>query len=192
MTLTHKIVAGAAALTLTTGLVACSGEAGSGETSTVEVTATETAAGATGANESGANESGAASASGAQDGESVEVTTADGQTTLVPQGVSDAMKQYGADWGEPTAVEETANGWIVTYDDEHYVTWNQNTGGAPTWGEIANNWVTSVRTDSALGFPTAPEEALPDGSGWTQSFENGTIEWVRGADGIFSANVTQK
>ncbi|WP_288831989.1 LGFP repeat-containing protein [uncultured Corynebacterium sp.] len=196
MNLNKKLAGAAAALALATGLVACSSDEGSSSsssTSTVEDTATETSVSTTtSAKESDTAATSTETSAKEGEGETVEVTTADGATTLVPQGVSDAMEEYGADWGEPVSVEETANGWIVAYDAEHYVTWNENTGGAPTWGEISNNWLTNVRADSSLGFPTAPEEELADGSGWTQEFEHGTIEWVRGADGIFTANVTQK
>ena len=97
------------------------------------------------------------------------------------------------EWGEPMAVEETDGGWIVTYDNEHYVTWNENTGGAPTWGQIANEWLTDVRLDQKLGFPVAPETENDDQSGWTQEFENGTIEWTRGGtEDAFTAIVTEK
>ncbi len=187
-----KIVASAAALVLATGLAACSSDdsksdSTSESTSTVKETATETQT----ATESSATGS-AASGTADRTNKTVEVKTADGATTLVPQGVKDAMDKYGKDWGEPASVEETPNGWIVSYDAEHYVTWNQNTGGAPTWGEISNNWLTNVRADSSLGFPTAPEEKRADGNGWTQQFEHGSIDWTHGPDGVFGATVTPK
>ena len=192
MTLTTKITASVAALALAGGLAACSDDSDSGSstassTSTVKETATETST----ASES-ASSSAAASGTADRTNKTVEVKTADGATTLVPQGVKDAMDKYGKDWGEPASVEETPNGWIVEYDSEHYVTWNENTGGAPTWGEISNNWLTNVRADSSLGFPTAPEEKRADGNGWTQQFEHGSIDWTHGEDGVFGATVTPK
>ena len=190
----RKIVASAAALTLgATGLVACSND-GEGEptsTETVSETATETEVATETAGEAADNTDAAA----AGDAEATEeITTADGATAMVPAGVKAAMDEYAQpEWGEPMAVEETDGGWIVTYDNEHYITWNENTGGAPTWGQIANEWITDVRLDQKLGFPVAPETENADQSGWTQEFENGTIEWTRGGtEDAFTAIVTEK
>lgn len=199
----RKIVASAAALTLgATGLVACSND-GEGEPTSTEVvseTATETEVATETAGEgagdatdtAAADETGAAAAGDAEATE--EITTADGATAMVPAGVKSAMDQYAQpEWGEPMAVEETDGGWIVTYDNEHYITWNENTGGAPTWGQIANEWMTDVRLDQKMGFPVAPETENADQSGWTQEFENGTIEWTRGGtEDAFTAIVTEK
>ena len=190
----RKIVASAAALTLgATGLVACSND-GEGEPTSTEIvseTATETEVATETAGEAADNTDAAA----AGDAEATEeITTADGATAMVPAGVKAAMDEYAQpEWGEPMAVEETDGGWIVTYDNEHYITWNENTGGAPTWGQIANEWITDVRLDQKLGFPVAPETENADQSGWTQKFENGTIEWTRGGtEDAFTAIVTEK
>lgn len=190
----RKIVASAAALTLgATGLVACSND-GEGEPTSTEIvseTATETEVATETAGEAADNTDAAA----AGDAEATEeITTADGATAMVPAGVKSAMDQYAQpEWGEPMAVEETDGGWIVTYDNEHYITWNENTGGAPTWGQIANEWMTDVRLDQKMGFPVAPETENADQSGWTQEFENGTIEWTRGGtEDAFTAIVTEK
>ena len=199
----RKIVASAAALTLgATGLVACSND-GEGEPTSTEVvsetaTETEVATETAGAEASDATDTAAADETGAAaagDAEATEeITTADGATAMVPAGVKSAMDQYAQpEWGEPMAVEETDGGWIVTYDNEHYITWNENTGGAPTWGQIANEWITDVRLDQKMGFPVAPETENADQSGWTQEFENGTIEWTRGGtEDAFTAIVTEK
>ena len=190
----RKIVASAAALTLgATGLVACSND-GEGEPTSTEIvseTATETEVATETAGEAADNTDAAA----AGDAEATEeITTADGATAMVPAGVKAAMDEYAQpEWGEPMAVEETDGGWIVTYDNEHYITWNENTGGAPTWGQIANEWITDVRLDQKMGFPVAPETENADQSGWTQEFENGTIEWTRGGtEDAFTAIVTEK
>ena len=199
----RKIVASAAALTLgATGLVACSND-GEGEPTSTEVvsetaTETEVATETAGAEASDATDTAAADETGAAaagDAEATEeITTADGATAMVPAGVKSAMDQYAQpEWGEPMAVEETDGGWIVTYDNEHYITWNENTGGAPIWGEIANEWITDVRLDQKMGFPLAPETENADKSGWTQEFENGTIEWTRGGtEDAFTAIMTEK
>jgi len=194
----RKIVASAAALTLgATGLVACSND-GEGEPTSTEVvseTATETEVATETAGADASKASDATDTAAAGDAEATEeITTADGATAMVPAGVKAAMDEYAQpEWGEPMAVEETDGGWIVTYDNEHYITWNENTGGAPTWGQIANEWITDVRLDQKLGFPVAPETENADQSGWTQEFENGTIEWTRGGtEDAFTAIVTEK
>ena len=192
----RKIVASAAALTLgATGLVACSND-GEGEPTSTEIvseTATETEIVTEGAAADASDEAGAGAAAGNAEA-TEEITTADGATAMVPAGVKETMDKYAQpEWGEPMAVEETDGGWIVTYDNEHYITWNENTGGAPTWGQIANEWITDVRLDQKMGFPVAPETENADKSGWTQEFENGTIEWTRGGtEDAFTAIVTEK
>ena len=192
----RKIVASAAALTLgATGLVSCSND-GEGEPTSTEIvseTATETEIVTEGAAADASDEAGAGAAAGNAEA-TEEITTADGATAMVPAGVKAAMDEYAQpEWGEPMAVEETDGGWIVTYDNEHYITWNENTGGAPTWGQIANEWITDVRLDQKMGFPVAPETENADKSGWTQEFENGTIEWTRGGTAdAFEAIVTEK
>ena len=194
----RKIVASAAALTLgATGLVACSND-GEGEPTSTEVvseTATETEVATETAGADASKASDATDTAAAGDAEATEeITTADGATAMVPAGVKAAMDEYAQpEWGEPMAVEETDGGWIVTYDNEHYITWNENTGGAPTWGQIANEWITDVHLDKKMGFPVAPETENADKSGWTQEFENGTIEWTRGGtEDAFTAIMTEK
>lgn len=198
----RKIAASAAAVALAaTGLVACSGDDNTAaETEVVEATATETNVETetaaedteTASAEASATDSTGAAGEGTEATE--EITTADGGTAMVPAGVVAAMDKFAEpSWGEPMKVEQVDEGWIVTYDQEHYVTWNENTGGAPTWGQIANEWMTDVNLDKKLGFPLAPETANPDESGWTQEFERGSINWTRAGEGEpFAAVITEK
>lgn len=191
MSISRKIVASAAALTLATGLVACSSDEGDSEngTTVVEETATETAGAEDGA-EGAEGAAGAGAAAGAE-GDTTEIATADGETAMVPNDLAAAIDKYADPaWGEPASIEETANGWIVSYDGEHYVTWNENTGGAPIWGEIANEWINGNHAET-LGFPLEAETPLPSESGWIQEFEHGTIEWTRGDNGEFGPIINQ-
>lgn len=198
----RKIAASAAAVALAaTGLVACSNDDDTAaETEVVETTATETnvetetAAEDTETASAEASATGSTGAAGEGTEATEEITTADGGTAMVPAGVVAAMDKFAEpSWGEPMKVEQVDEGWIVTYDQEHYVTWNENTGGAPTWGQIANEWMTDVNVDKKLGFPLAPEAANPDESGWTQEFERGSINWTRAGEGEpFAAVITEK
>lgn len=185
----RKIVASAAAVTLAaTSLVACSDEGDNAtETEVVEETATET-------NVETETDTAAAESDAESTDATEEITTADGGTAMVPAGVVSAMDEYAEpSWGEPIAVEQVDEGWIVTYDNDHYITWNENTGGAPTWGQIANEWLTDVKLDKKVGFPVAPETENADQSGWTQEFERGTIEWTRGGtEDAFTAIINEK
>lgn len=201
MNITRALTSTAAAAALAASLVACSSDGATNATATSEATAADgtatvtSIATATEAAETETATETATDAAGAADAGSVEFTTADGTTTLVPAGLVQAIGQYAApEWGEALSVEQIDGGWVAAFDNEHYVAWNENTGGAPIWGEIANNWLTQVRAESKVGFPVAAETPLPNESGWTQEFENGTIEWTRSGndDGSFVANIIEK
>ncbi len=183
--LNRKFAASAAALALAGGLVACSNSGTTTTTSASKETATATDA----AKESGksgktATETVTSTKKKGDAAEGTDATTelalSSGETTLVPEGAASAASQFAQpDWGEPVSVEEVDGGWIISYDSEHYVAWNENTGGAPIWGEIANTWINDVRDARSVGFPMAAETKNADTPGWTQQFEEGTIEWTR-------------
>lgn len=217
----RKIVASAAALALAGGLVACSNddaattatdaagtvtstnvatETEASATETLSSTATETATSTSSSKDSTETETATSTntatvTDAAAAGATEEITLADGSAALVPAGVIETMDKYVAsNWGEPTAVEEIDGGWVVTYDNEHYITWKESTGGSPIWGEIANTWLNDVRGARTVGFPLMPETPNTDGSGWNQEFENGTIDWSRdgAADAPFKATIDAK
>lgn len=202
----RKMFASVAALSLATGLVACSNEETDADaTSVVSETATATASEtvttpATTETEAGTatetvTSSAASESDSAAPAATEELALADGATALVPQGVVETIDKYAeASWGQPTAAEEIDGGWVVSFDGEHYITWKESTGGAPIWGEIANSWLNDIRGARVVGFPKMPETPNTDQSGWNQEFKNGTIEWTRdgGADAAFRAFVEEK
>ena len=186
-----------AATALAAGLVACSDGEGTDSTATTAADAASGTATVTNietATEAAETET-ATGPQGAAATESVELATADGVSTLVPTGLVQAIGQYAeSDWGEPMKVEEHDGGWIVDFDNDHHVAWNENTGGAPIWGEIANVWLNQEGVMDKVGFPTEAETPLPNESGWFQEFERGTIEWTRENNdtGAFAANIIEK
>lgn len=189
----RKLAASAAALTLATGLVACSDDAGTTtDTEVVEETATETNTATETAAEETVTESTETDAAAGDADATEELALADGTTAMVPAGLIAAMNdQVDPAWGEPISAEEIDNGWVVTYDNDNYFAWNENTNGAPLVGQIANEWITDTQAENVLGFPLAPEEQKEDESGWIQEFENGTIEWTRGGtEDAFTAIIT--
>ncbi|OIR41534.1 hypothetical protein BJP08_07215 [Corynebacterium sp. NML140438] len=187
-----------AATALAAGMVACSDGEGVDSTAT---TAAESASGtATVTNIETATEAAETETATETDGaegsaEAVSLSTADGQEVKVPTGLVQAIGQYAeSDWGEPMKVTEHDGSWIVDFDNDHHVAWNENTGGAPIWGQIANVWLTQEGVMDEVGFPTEAETPLPNESGWFQEFERGTIEWTRENNdtGAFAANIIEK
>jgi uncharacterized protein with LGFP repeats len=47
------------------------------------------------------------------------------------------------------------------------------------WGKIRDAWNANQASQGRLGYPTADEQALPDGS-YKSTFEHGTITWKKG------------
>lgn len=188
-----------AATALAAGLAACSD--GEGVDTAATTTAADGASGtATVTNIETATEAAETQTAAETDGaegsaESVALTTADGEEVKVPTGLVQAIGQYAEpEWGEPLKVTEHDGSWIVDFDNDHHVAWNENTGGAPIWGEIANVWLTQEGVMDKVGFPTEAETPLPNESGWFQKFEHGTIEWTRenNDNGAFAANIIEK
>ncbi len=179
MNISRKLGVIAAAGALSVGLVACADEEGDmGAATTVAETATETNT------MTETQEPAEATTAGTEVADGVPVATADGTQAMVPAGLAEAMDKFtapeygGDDWGEPMSIDETEQGWVAAYADGHYITWNENTGGAPIWGKIGETWADENWGEGSVGFPTAAETPIPGEMGWTQEFENGTISWA--------------
>ncbi|MDY5784714.1 MAG: hypothetical protein SPK16_01200, partial [Corynebacterium sp.] len=56
-------------------------------------------------------------------------------------------------------------------------------------GQISTQWLGELNAANNIGFPVAPEQELADGTGWIQEFENGTISWSQGENGIYGPTV---
>lgn len=188
----RKIGASVAALALATSLVACSDNADNADTDgnveEVEVTETnmETVTEET-ATESAAEDTAAADA----EGETVEITTQDGEKVLVPAEAAKAGEEYGMNnWGDPFNVESREDGTtLIEYDAEKNIVYSEETGAYPVVGEIAKTWKENGGLDNEIGLPVEAESKRSDDNGWIQKFQNGTIEWLE-ENGAFTAKIS--
>ena len=188
----RKLGASVAALALATGLAACSDDADNADGNVKEVEATETnvetvTEGAE-ADDAAADET---TAGEGEDGETVEITTQDGESVLVPAAAQEAAEEHsGGNWGDPFNVESREDGTtLIEYDADKNIVYSEETGGVPLVGEIANTWKEEGGLDAEVGLPTAPEEKRSDDNGWIQEFQNGTIEWLE-ENGEFTAKIS--
>lgn len=205
-----RILAGAAAVTLSLSVAACSeaedaastaGDAAGSATAAAGSALNDTTAGndADGADGSaddtaegeptdGAGTDGTdANGDAATDGATTEVETADGSTLTIPAAVADAAKAAGFSTLED--VEEGDNGEILANFVEGHIANAADSGAQPLVGKIAETWIDEGGLNADIGLPTAPEEQTADG--WTQTFTNGVINWVSDGSGDFSADVQQ-
>lgn len=201
ITLTRRLLAGVAAATLAFGVAACADDGGDAGDETV--TATDTAGetteierddveATTPSVEDDADDVDDEDAEGVEPaGDEVEYETAEG-TVAIPAAAAATFDEYAADWGAPETIETNNIGQAVAiFADGNLVTFAEETGGIPIGGEIGNSWLEEGGLESTLGLPTGPEEAVPEGNGWIQQFENGTISWLADEDGEFSAEVQE-
>ncbi|QGU06879.1 LGFP repeat protein [Corynebacterium occultum] len=189
-TLRRRILAGAAALTLSLSVVACSdAEEATGTAGDALSSATDAAGSAIDEATGGADSPDETTEPGEEGspGETTEVESADGEPLEVPAAVLPVAEQAG--FGAPTEVEEGAEGQTLVSFEEGYVV-NSVEGGAQSLvGMIAETWIDEGGLDSDVGVPVAPEEANAEGNGWTQEFNNGTISWADDGSGEFVADI---
>ena len=179
----RKLGASVAALALATSLAACSDDADNADGNVEEVEATET-------NVETVTEETDAEGEG-EDGETVEITTQDGESVLVPAAAQEAAEEHsGGNWGDPFNVESREDGTtLIEYDAEKNIVYSEETGAVPVVGEISKTWKEEGGLDAEVGLPTAPEEKRSDDNGWIQDFQNGTIEWLE-ENGEFGAKIS--
>lgn len=194
----RKFAATAAAIALSTSLVACSND--EGDVAEVEATETNTAT-ATSATAEGdtatesasesASESADASGAAAADGETTEITTQDGEKVVVPAEAANAPEELGlGNWGDPFNVETTEDGaTLIEYDAEKNIVYSAETGAVPLVGEIAKTWKKDGGLKNEIGLPLKAEDKRSDDNGWIQEFQNGTIEWLD-ENGEFGAKIS--
>ena len=175
----------AASASLVLGLAACSDDNNDSAASNVS-SAAEKATDAAGSAVSSATDAAGSAVSSATDAMSdnaegdkmVEADSVDGQKLEIPAAVNDAWKKAdGKDgkFGGLVGTESNDNGTLVTFENG-MMTYSKDTGAVPLIGKIGETWVNGGGLDNALGLPTAPEEGSAS-NGWTQQFQNGSMEW---------------
>ncbi|AKK10786.1 LGFP repeat-containing protein [Corynebacterium uterequi] len=198
--LSRRLLAGAAALSLGFGLVACNdadtaASNAKGAASTAASEAKEAASEAKDAAKEAATEAKDA-ASKAKDaakdaaGVDTPITLSDGTSIQVPADFATALGNEAEFKGAPASVEQSGDAWVATYPntDHGILVYSASTGAVPVIGQILQTWTAEGGVDSALGLPTAPEEGDME-SGWHQTFANGTIDWLPQGDGSYTADI---
>lgn len=108
----------------------------------------------------------------------------------VPSEVARATEQ--AEEGGATVLAVTAEEpqrYLVEFSDGSSVVYSPETGVQRVRGKLARIWLREGGLGAPVGLPVAEEEELPDGSGWTQRFERGSVSWARDAEGQYGAEV---
>lgn len=172
--LRRSALAVAASASLVLGLAACSDDNSDSAASNVS-SAAEKATDAAGDAVSSATD---AMSDNAEGDKTIEADSVDGQKLEIPAAVNDAWKDAdGKDgkFGGLVGTESNDNGTLVTFESG-MMAYSKNTGAVPLIGKIGETWVNGGGLDNALGLPTAPEEGNAS-KGWTQQFQNGSMEW---------------
>ncbi|MEJ4100326.1 hypothetical protein V5S96_08155 [Corynebacterium mastitidis] len=79
--------------------------------------------------------------------------------------------------------------YLVELSDGSSVVYSPETGVQRVRGKLARIWLREGGLGAPVGLPVAHEEELPDGNGWTQRFEHGSVSWARDAEGQYGAEV---
>ncbi|HIW95022.1 MAG TPA: hypothetical protein H9867_00825 [Candidatus Corynebacterium gallistercoris] len=193
MKIRRSALAVAAGAGLVLGAAACSDDSDNNTASSASSAANEAKETASSAVEG--SESAEASESEGSDsdvqGETVDVEDVNGETVAIPADIAAEWERMGADkghLGKVTEVDVADNGTLVTFEDGLFAH-SPETGAVPLKGKIAEKWVEGGALGHELGLPTAPEEGDAV-NGWTQQFQNGTMEWSAGDNGEFTETVT--
>ena len=209
----RSAVALAAGVSLVSGVSACSDEAedakdkaGDAANSATEKageaadSATEKAGEAKDEAEEGASDSESSEGANAEgsegadaEGETEKVQTANGEEVELPKEIKTAWDNEGGEngaFGKLTEFAEGENGSLATFA-KGWIANSKDNGAVPLIGKIGETWANGGGLDNELGLPTAPEKG-DAASGWTQSFENGTIKWAKDASGKFSETIEKR
>ncbi|WP_146128815.1 LGFP repeat-containing protein [Corynebacterium sp. 13CS0277] len=123
-----------------------------------------------------------------------KVTDAQGAEVEVPEAVKTEWEKYGAADGELGAITDVVSrndsDYVVNFSSGDTIVYSKDSGAVLIKGMIADTWFKDGGFENPVGLPTAPEVTNTDGSGWTQQFQNGTINWTNAETGEWHAVVS--
>lgn len=202
--MTRRIAGGFAAATLSVALVACSDAedaANDAKDSAGSVAADATdAAGSAAADATSkddaddVDDSEGAEASDSDDaddkgGDTKSIATANGDVD-VPADFASAIEEKKAEWGDVKSIEQGDDDeFLASFDNGNLLTFDDDEGAQPIVGKIAETWKEQGGLDAEVGLPKAAEEAVSEGNGWTQQFDDGVISWIQDESGKFTSSV---
>ena len=104
--------------------------------------------------------------------------TVQGSILAKYQSLTDAQKK---DLGAPFDIEKKTGDGSGVYRQFDGGVLIYRTGGQVyfVWGKIRDAWNAVQASQGKLGYPTADEQILPDGS-YKSTFEHGTVTWKTG------------
>lgn len=127
------------------------------------------------------------------EGETVKVKTANGEEVELPKDVKTAWDNEGGEtgaFGKLTEFKDGEKGSLATFE-KGWIANSEENGAVPLIGKIGETWANGGGLDNEIGLPTAPEQG-DAASGWTQSFQNGTIKWAKDASGKFAETIEKR
>lgn len=141
----------------------------------------------------GADAEGSDAEGAGAEGETVKVKTANGEEVELPKDVKTAWDNEGGEtgaFGKLTEFKNGEKGSLATFE-KGWIANSEENGAVPLIGKIGETWANGGGLDNEIGLPTAPEQG-DAASGWTQSFQNGTIKWAKDASGKFAETIEKR
>lgn len=141
----------------------------------------------------GADAEGSDAEGAGAEGETVKVKTANGEEVELPKDVKTAWDNEGGEtgaFGKLTEFKDGEKGSLATFE-KGWIANSEENGAVPLIGKIGETWANGGGLDNEIGLPTAPEQG-DAASGWTQSFQNGTIKWAKDASGKFAETIEKR
>lgn len=210
----NRYAAIAMAATLSLGLAACSSDEDDAKDAAASATsvAADAAESATSVAESAASEASSKASSASSEAEESEseadatvtetaaagaelvaAKDAQGAEVMIPQAIVDEWEKYGGEAGHLGAITNVDNkndeDYVVSFASNSYIVYTPEHGAVMIKGKIAETWFNDGGMENPIGLPEAAEQELTDGTGWTQKFQEGTIDWTQDDNGAFSAKV---
>lgn len=176
-----------AAGSLILGVTACSDDDKDAVTSAVSSAVDSAKDAVTGTETQGSDPTASEGAEGAED-----AATGEADPAQLSEGLKAAWDSFGGASGQLGALKsfETLDGNSLATFVKGWLTESKLGNVVPMIGEIGKTWLKDGGLKNKLGLPTGPESG-DAANGWTQTFENGIISWIKDAAGSWKADIQQ-